>query len=30
MRAVVKVSNTKYKADILDDDMILNVPGWHE
>jgi hypothetical protein len=28
--AVVKASNTEHKADILDDDVILNVPGWRE
>jgi hypothetical protein len=30
MLAVVKASNTEYKAGILDDDVILNVPGWRE
>jgi hypothetical protein len=28
MLAAVKASNIKQKADILDDDVILNVPGW--
>jgi hypothetical protein len=28
MLAVIKASNTAHKADILDDDVILNVPGW--
>ena len=30
MFTAAKVSNTVHKADILDDDVILNVPGWRE
>jgi hypothetical protein len=30
MLAVVKASNIEHKADILDDDVILNVPGWRK